>query len=59
MAYPTTVYEAFTQEVDALRIPADMPAVQVVGVLTRAVKRGQLVIDRELAPIGQRGNKNT
>jgi hypothetical protein len=56
MAYPTTFYEAFNQEVDALTIPADLPAVAVVGIMTRAAKRAQLIIDRELAPIGQRGN---
>jgi hypothetical protein len=57
MAYPTSFYEAFTQEVDAITIPADMPAVAVVGVMTRAAKRAQLIMDRELAPIGQRGPK--
>lgn len=57
MAYPQNVYEAYCQEVDALTIPADMRAVELLGVLTRAVKRGQMVIDRELAPIGQRAPK--
>jgi hypothetical protein len=56
MSTPKNVYEAFTQEVDALTITADMPAVAVVGIMTRAAKRAQLVMDEELAPIGQRGN---
>lgn len=57
MANPANFYEAFTSEVDALTIGADFPAARVVGIMTRAAKRAQLVIDRELAPIGQRGNK--
>ncbi|ASD52303.1 hypothetical protein QCN32_gp84 [Arthrobacter phage Niktson] len=54
MTYPTSFYEAFTQEVDALIIKADLPAVAVVGIMTRAAKRAQMIMDRELAPIGQR-----
>lgn len=57
MAYPANFYEAFNSEVDALNIGADFPAVHVVGIMTRAAKRAQMVVDRELAPIGQRGNK--
>lgn len=57
MACPATFYEAFTQEVDALTIPADSPAAHVVGIMTRAAKRAQMIIDRDLAPIGQRGNE--
>lgn len=33
------VYEEFTLTVEALKIKADTPAVQVVGELTRALKR--------------------
>ncbi|AXC38703.1 hypothetical protein QCN37_gp79 [Arthrobacter phage Tatanka] len=54
MAYPKNFYEAFTQEVDALTIKADLPAAAVVGIMTRAAKRAQMIMDRELAPIGQR-----
>lgn len=56
VAHPASFYEAFTSEVDALEIGADFPAVQVVGIMTRAAKRAQMVVDRDLAPIGQRGN---
>jgi len=34
-----TVYQDFCNEVENLKIKADMPAVQVVGELTRALKR--------------------
>lgn len=54
MTYPKNFYEAFTQEVDALTIKADLPAAAVVGIMTRAAKRAQMIMDRELAPIGQR-----
>lgn len=37
----SNVYEGFIAEVEALTIMADMPAVAVVGELTRAVKRAQ------------------
>lgn len=48
------VYEAFIAEVDALTIRADDRAVAVVGELTRAVKRAQMVVDGELRPIAER-----
>lgn len=44
------VYEAFIAEMDALTILADESAVSVVGQLTRAVKRAQMVADGELNP---------
>ena len=40
-----TFYEAFCEEVDALTIKADDSAVKVVGELTRAAKRAELVIE--------------
>lgn len=39
MNVPDQIYEEWLQEVDALHISADMSAVQVVGELTRALKR--------------------
>lgn len=57
MAHPANFYEAFTCEVDALNIQANFPAVRVVGILTRAAKRAQMVVDGELAPIDQRLDK--
>ena len=51
------VYEAFTKEVDALSIKADFTAVRTVGILTRAVKRAQMVVDGELPPIEERLDK--
>lgn len=45
------VYERFCQEVDALVIAANQPAVSVVGELTLAVKRAQMVVDGELRPL--------
>lgn len=51
-----SVYDAFIDELTPLDIRADMPAAQVVGICTRAVKRAQLVVDEQLAPIKQRGN---
>lgn len=41
------VYEAFIVEVEALTINASAPAVEVVGVLTRAVKRAQMKVDEQ------------
>lgn len=52
-----SVYEAFTKEVDALTIKADFSAVRTVGILTRAVKRAQMVVDGELPPIEERLHK--
>ena len=48
------VYERFKEEVDAMLIAADDPAVKVVGDLTRAVKRAQMVHDGELEPVAKR-----
>lgn len=48
------VYQRFCEEVDALVIGADDSAVAVVGDLTRAVKRAQMVVDGELAPVADR-----
>lgn len=49
------VYGAFIAETDALMpFPADMRAVHLLGVLTRAVKRAQMVVDGELPPISER-----
>lgn len=48
------VYERFIEEVDMLTIRADQPATAVVGELTRAVKRAQLVVDGELRPVADR-----
>ena len=48
------VYERFCEEVDALTIDASDSAVSVVGDLTRAVKRAQMVVDGDLAPVAER-----
>lgn len=48
------VYQRFCEEVDALVIGADDSAVSVVGELTRAVKRAQMVVDGELPPVAER-----
>lgn len=48
------VYKRFLEEVDALLIAANDPAAKVVGDLTRAAKRAQMVHDGELAPVAQR-----
>ncbi|HSX22674.1 MAG TPA: hypothetical protein VLE97_07890 [Gaiellaceae bacterium] len=48
------VYERFIEEVDALVVAANDPAAKVVGDLTRAVKRAQMVVDGELEPVAQR-----
>jgi hypothetical protein len=48
------VYEAFIEEVRALRIPADTQAVAVVDQLTRACKRAQMVADGELSTVADR-----
>ena len=53
------VYEAFIAEVEALTIRADMPAVAVVGELTRAVKRAQMVVDGEIRPVSERAAVHT
>jgi hypothetical protein len=50
----TNVYESFIAEVEALTINATDSAVSVVGVLTRAVKRAQMVADGELRPVSER-----
>lgn len=51
---PMDVYHRFIEEVDVLTIKADWGAVKVVGELTRAVKRAQLVHDGELKPVSER-----
>ena len=50
------VYGRFVEEMDAVLIRADDPAVRVVGELTRAVQRAQMVVDGELLPVAQRGS---
>lgn len=39
MTVPDKIYEEWIRETDAIGIKADTPAVQVVGELTRALKR--------------------
>jgi hypothetical protein len=51
------VYELFHEEMDALTIQSTMSAVHVVAIMTRAVKRAQLVADGELAPVKDRVQK--
>jgi hypothetical protein len=51
--YPN-VYRRFCEEVDALVIGANDSAVSVVGELTHAVKRAQMVVDGELLPVAER-----
>ena len=48
------VYELFIGEMDALSIGAALSAAEVVGLLTRAVKRAQMVFDGELEPVDNR-----
>lgn len=48
------VYERFIEEVEALDISAYEQAVSVVGQLTRAVKRAQMVVDGELRTVAER-----
>jgi hypothetical protein len=48
------VYEAFTEELDHMVVAAGDSAVKVVGDLTRAVKRAQMVVDGELPRIRER-----
>jgi hypothetical protein len=48
------VYEAFIAEVHVLTIHVDLPTAAVVGELTRAVKRAQMVVDGDLAPVTER-----
>lgn len=45
MPTPTSFYEAFTSELDALTIMADAPAAAVLGECTRAAKRAQMWLD--------------
>jgi hypothetical protein len=47
----SNVYERFIEEQEAMTIKADESAVAVVGRLIRAVKRAQMVVDGELAPV--------
>ena len=47
------VYKRFIEELNALRINANDPAAHVVGELTRAVKRAQMVVDGELKPLSE------
>lgn len=49
-----TVYERFIEESEAMLIKADDSAVHVVGMLTRAVKRAQMVADGELPTVAER-----
>ena len=56
MAETPSFYDAFIDEISPLQIGVDFPAVRVVGIMTRAAKRAQLVVEGELAPIKQRGN---
>jgi hypothetical protein len=51
------VYTRFIEEVDALTINAEDSAVSVVGDLTRAVKRAQLVHEGKLDPVALRGGE--
>ena len=48
------VYERFIEEVEAMTISVDDSAIRVVGDLTRAVKRAQMVVDGELPPVSER-----
>lgn len=50
-----SVYECFINELDAMVIKSDDPVAAVVGRLTRAVKRAQLVHDGQLLPLDERG----
>jgi hypothetical protein len=51
----SNVYERFIEEQEAMTIVADESAVAVIGRLIRAVKRAQMVVDGELAPVSERG----
>lgn len=51
---PNTVYERFIKEMEAMTIVGTEPAVTVVGRLTRAVKRAQMVVNGELPPVSER-----
>lgn len=48
------VYQRFCEEVDALTIKVDDGVLAVVGDLTRAVKRAQMVVDGDLRPVAER-----
>lgn len=48
------VYQRFIEEVDAIIVAGGDPAVKVVGDLTRAVKRAQMVVDGELPTVAER-----
>lgn len=50
----SNVYERFIEELDAMTIHADDPVAAVVGALTRAVKRAQMVVDGDLPPVATR-----
>lgn len=54
MTRAPNVYEAFNEEVEHMVIAAGDSAVKVVGALTRAVKRAQMVVDGELPRIRER-----
>jgi len=54
MSRGPNVYEAFTEELDHMVIAAGDSAVKVVGDLTRAVKRAQMVVDGDLPRIRER-----
>lgn len=51
---PANVYERFIEESEAVLIKADDSAVHVVGMLTRAAKRAQMVVDGDLLPVAER-----
>lgn len=53
-AQQATFYRLFIAEMDALTINVADPVAHVVGVLTRAAKRAQMVHDGELLPISDR-----
>ena len=48
-------YERFVEELEALTIMGDDPAAHVVGLLTRAAKRAQMVFDGDIDPVADRG----
>ena len=48
------VYHRFIEELDAVTLMADIGAADAVGICVRAVKRAQMVVDGELAPVQYR-----
>ena len=55
----SSFYTRFIEEVEALTIKADDPTVAVVGELTRAAKRAQMVVDEDLPPVGYRNGEES